>query len=343
MNPEQTESSTSFESENRSRKRQDAIYKNLGVENLVIPSLDPTPTNPKRFKESIVKSYNFTTENIAAYILELTLQGKRVAAVCGSGDFPISAYMYGASLVDAFDIMPSSCLYGELKVAGLQSLSYQEFLTFFGTTGNAIFGPESFSNHTYEKMKDLLSQTARIFFDQLISPHGRHPYMIPNGFLITKLAGAGMNAHKTMVPYLIDEEAYQQAQRALKPILFYPQEVSSFLSSDKRGKYDLVYLSNISAYGTRGKKPAELLAKSILPVGGDVIQVQPGVPDLRKSTRKWMEGLMHQDEREFGMKGRTFLVPMGYKGEHIENGANAINIFTKQPSILDRLFRPHTF
>lgn len=48
---------------------------------------------------------------------------------------------------------------------------------------------------------------------------------------------------------------------------------------------------------------------------------------------------MHQDEREFGMKGRTFLVPMGYKGKHIENGANAINIFTKQPSILDRLFR----
>lgn len=219
MKPEQTESSITGESENRSKQRQDEIYKSLGVENLIIPSLNPTSTNPKSFKESTVKSYNFTTENIAAYILELTLQGKQVAAVCGSGDFPISAYMYGASLVDAFDIMPSACLYGELKVAGLQSLSYQQFLAFFGTTGNAIFGPESFSNHTYEKMKDLLSQTARSFFDQLIYPQGRHPYMTPNGFLITKLAGAGMNAHRTMVPYLRDEGAYQQAQTALKPIL----------------------------------------------------------------------------------------------------------------------------
>ena len=75
--------------------------------------------------------YPFTTENIAGYMSDLDLKNKSVITVTGSSDHVINAIARGATNITTFDINPLTKYYMDLKLEGLRSLSYEEFLKIF--------------------------------------------------------------------------------------------------------------------------------------------------------------------------------------------------------------------
>lgn len=320
---------------------QDHIYRQNNIKVAVPDSF--ARENTRWFDAEKVKAYPFTTENLAFYMPMLDLQGKRVAAIAGSGDFPIGAYRFGVSCVDAFDVMPSACLFGELKVAGLRNFDYQEFLRFFATTGERLFGPQSFNYPSYEKIRDQISNTARDFFDSLITPNGRHQYLQPRGFLIAKIHDWG--ALRAMVPYLKDESAYRETQERLGPILFYPQDIKTFCRKAQT-KYDVVYISNILAYGDYNhwffllNKGTIDYAKAILRRQGEVIDVSNGYTGYEDYNRQHAESVAQERARDYKMTARSLFIPGGYtviEHEQEKQIANRVIILAKRPSVLDRL------
>ena len=58
-------------------------------------------------------------------------EGDRFATVLSSGDFALDGIFHGAKEVTTFDINKNQILPAELKVKGLQKLSYDDFVSFF--------------------------------------------------------------------------------------------------------------------------------------------------------------------------------------------------------------------
>lgn len=235
---------SSLESETNHTSQQDAIYRAFRMSDLSVPS-QPLPEHPTEFTPNTLNTYNFTTENLAGFVPKLNLADKKVLSIAGSGDFPICAYTFGAKTVTAVDVMPTACFYGELKFAALKKFNLDEFLTFFATNSNATYGPSSFAYQMYEQIREQLSETARKFFDKLITPEGNNEFLSPGKMLIDKIGHMG--EIRAMSYYLASKENYQQAQDRVKPTLFYPQPIDQFLASPtaKPNSFNLIYLSNI--------------------------------------------------------------------------------------------------
>lgn len=75
--------------------------------------------------------YPFTTENIAGYMNDLDLTGKRIITVTGSADHILNAILKGATDITTFDINPLTEKYMDLKISVIKKLSYNEFLNIF--------------------------------------------------------------------------------------------------------------------------------------------------------------------------------------------------------------------
>lgn len=315
---------------------QDAVYRQCGIQRIDPPSTFKKDF-PGEFTTASYKTYQFTTENIGGYIgdVNLPIRGSRIAVVSGSGDFPINTYLYGATMIDAVDISPVACLWGELKFAGLKTFNYDEFLSFFGTIGNLVLGPESFSFEQYHRLRGLLSETARHFFDQLITKEGRHQFLQPNAMFITKIWD--MHALRRMNPYLQNEQLYEEARKAAKPTLFYPQDIRTFLKQRKE-RYDVIYLSNVEDYLRGGKDPITV-AKQALVVGGVVMTTAPGYPSMGGETQEHVDSRQRESEKRYKMKGFWILANRGYEADDNYRGAIAVFVLKKQPSLLDRLRR----
>jgi len=100
-------------------------------------------------------AYPFTNENLIGNIgLTPLLMGKKIAGICGGGDFPITAVMAGARLVDAVDHSLPICCFAELKIAALTCLERERF----GTADYLL--PK-----VYREIRDMLSDQTQIFFD----------------------------------------------------------------------------------------------------------------------------------------------------------------------------------
>ena len=220
---------------------QDQIYRNLGIRS-INPPIIYTYEKPSQFSSETRKAYVFTNENMADFMPKLDLKDKKVLCIGASGDFIINAFLHGAKSVDAVDISPVACFMGELKLAGLKHLNYEEFLKFFGTTGQESFGKESFSRNQYDNLKGHISVEAQYFFNQIIGSSS----LSPNRMIIDTVKG--MSKIKKMNPYLKSQEDYNKAKDTLKPVAFYPQDIRIFLNQHKNSNYDFIYLSNIFSY-----------------------------------------------------------------------------------------------
>ena len=75
--------------------------------------------------------YPWTTENIAGYMNGLDLTNKKIITVTGSADHVINSIACGSKDITTFDINPLTKFYMDLKLAGLETLSYEEFLKVF--------------------------------------------------------------------------------------------------------------------------------------------------------------------------------------------------------------------
>ena len=230
---------------------QDDVYRSLAVTTPRIP-LNPLYGFPRYFIPSALKAYPFAIDNFAGWMPKLDLQDKRIAGICGSGDFVINAFLMGAKEIMSIDIMETACLFGELKIAAIKRLSYIDYLSFLATPGPDIFNSDSYAYHYYERVCDLLSVTARDFFDQLIKPTGNNPYLSPGGLLVCKIGQKAMPAIIRMNPYLKNASTYELAKKRIKTVLFFPQDITQFLCSAQT-TYDMVYLSNTRVYNPSDK------------------------------------------------------------------------------------------
>ncbi len=300
---------------------QDAIYQKLGVKP-IRPEDIPRDDSPKDF-EGRYQAYNFTTENLGAYMPHMDLNGKGILAVAGSSDFSIAAYALGAKDITAVDIMPGACLFGELKTAGLVEFDREDFMDFFATTGDKVFDSVSFDYHKYLRLRDLLSDTARSFFDQLIRPEGNHPSLSPDHLLITKIQS--MEDLKNMSYYLRDNKTYMQAQARFKPVLYYPQSITDRLvdASHGRQKYDMVYLSNVPTYlKDEGKQRVISEGRRVLTPKGNIIYTQfRSNDDIDPYRSEFERGLdAHNTFTGGSLKGMVVkseaMVSTGYEPDH---------------------------
>ena len=90
--------------------------------------------------------YPFTTENIAGYMKDLDLTGKKIITVTASSDHIINAILKGARNITTFDISPKTKYYMDLKLGSIEKLSFKEFLEIF------LYGNK---NITRKFIKDL--------------------------------------------------------------------------------------------------------------------------------------------------------------------------------------------
>ena len=106
--------------------------------------------------------YVYATEMVGNYYSFLNISGKKVLAVCGSGDQIIEAIYYGAEEVFGFDINEFSKYMLDLKIAAIKSLTYDEFIKFFGDEKVN----EGFDYIFFLKLKDNLKEETKNFFDK---------------------------------------------------------------------------------------------------------------------------------------------------------------------------------
>ena len=193
--------------------------------------------------------YPFATENIAAYLPGLAVRGQRVLTVGGSGDHVIGAALAGAKEVVAFDVNELAPLFAELKRAGLLRLTYAGFRGFFLPGGSSAF-----AHRTYLKLRPELSFAARYFFDRAYEACGRDGRKLrASGLFRTSHESAARDVANN--PYLASAAAFDRAKKAVK------KTASSWIAADvrelpaklagRRGRFDVILLSNIADYAHR--------------------------------------------------------------------------------------------
>jgi len=84
--------------------------------------------------------YVYGTEAMSGYYSKLHLKNKKILTIAGSGDPMINAFFTGAKDVIGFDLNYFSYFITSLKFEAIKTLTYKEFLRFFGTKKNkALF------------------------------------------------------------------------------------------------------------------------------------------------------------------------------------------------------------
>ena len=87
--------------------------------------------NKELLKNYFCWLYPFTNENIKGYYSKINFKNKNVLTVTASGDHALNALLLGANCVETFDSNPLAKYYSELKIAGIKTLSLEEFILFF--------------------------------------------------------------------------------------------------------------------------------------------------------------------------------------------------------------------
>ncbi|MBQ7140835.1 MAG: DUF3419 family protein [Bacilli bacterium] len=180
--------------------------------------------------------YPFTNENIEEYYKKNEIQGKDVLTVCSSGDHLFNAMLLDAKSVDCFDINRLSKYYMCLKMAGINCLNYDEFLTFFTKNNKCM------DKSTYKIIRDVLENDIKYFWDEVFSNK--------NGKKLRKstLFSKDENYKKNIIKcnnYLKPENYYILKNKISK---YNPKFLNldiKELPKNLDKQYDLIYLSNI--------------------------------------------------------------------------------------------------
>lgn len=199
-----------------------------------------------RYLERFSKIYSFTTENISDYMKYFDLDNKSLLTVGSSGDQVLNSFYLGARDITLFDINPYCKYYVYLKIAGILSLTYEQFQLFFFKYYNNPFGKNKlmFDKSIYDKkIKDtlkVLDYESFLFFDELFSMYSGNK--IRNRLFDDdedrKVVIKGFNN------YLRDEDSYNKMKSIIKKIYFNYINGNIF-EDDINGKFDNIFLSNL--------------------------------------------------------------------------------------------------
>jgi len=192
-------------------------------------------------KNKFNKIYSFATENIS-YIDKLPMRNLSSALVItGSGDQAIFLTEKGVRNITCLDINYLANYYAQLKISAIKSLSYDEFILFFGNYNKE----QTFNYHVYKKLTHNLSYEAEKFWNQQYLNNKYSGYSIRNSDLFN-LKHDQWEQKILNVPYLASKELYDKIQKSIKLTTF------KFITKDfiqiPQEKYDIILLSNIADY-----------------------------------------------------------------------------------------------
>lgn len=196
----------------------------------------------QKVKENVMGRFNsiypFTSENIAGYMKDLDLTGKKVITVTGSTDHILNAILQGATEITTFDINPLTKPYMDLKISALKNLSYEDFIKLF------LF--ESNMNLDYSIISSLdMSDESKMFWLEQLSKFNNNGIELRNSSLFnTKY----FNPYSKLWQNLyLEKSKYNLLKQQLKDanITFINASLKDLRIEDN---FDYMFLSNISDY-----------------------------------------------------------------------------------------------
>lgn len=197
--------------------------------------------------------YLFSNEDMSDNVYRKELTGKKnLLSVIGSGDQVINSILFGSENITAFDISNFPKYLLLLKLGAIESLTKEEFITFFTREPD-----EKEMLKLFKKIANHLDEKTLNFWYYLISNFSIEE--IRNSKLIKKIRMEYMNPFQN--PYLIDKNSFEIIRERLqgtKLTLFDGDIYSLAKNGNQNSGYDLANLSNITSYNRR-KANLELL------------------------------------------------------------------------------------
>ena len=196
----------------------------------------------QKVKENVMGRFNsiypFTSENIAGYMKDLDLTGKKVITVTGSTDHILNAILQGTTEITTFDINPLTKPYMDLKISALKNLSYEDFIKLF------LF--ESNMNLDYSIISSLdMSNESKMFWLEQLSKFNNNGIELRNSSLFnTKY----FNPNSKLLQNLyLERSKYNLLKQQIKDanITFINASLKDLRIEDN---FDYMFLSNISDY-----------------------------------------------------------------------------------------------
>ncbi len=225
------------------------------------------------------RAYLSTNEWHQAVLDNVDFKNKRVLGVTGSADFMLSSINKGAREFVGVDISLLSCLFAELKIAGLRNLSHEQFTGFF--VSNEPDDPRAFSINTYEtKLRNDLSTVAKAFFDKIIGNTYQHSFpgrvqaAMPLAYAFFTISDDSYDL-QAETHYLSSPEHFYHTKRQLANSeinLVRGDLLEKIRSEDSvKGKFDIIYTSNIHDYASLKPSAMMNVVNQRLNPGGKII------------------------------------------------------------------------
>ncbi len=197
--------------------------------------------------------YLVSTEHPWTVLQTLSVQGRKVLCVAGSGDIPIYFSSLEPDSLTVVDVSIQACALTELKKAAYRHLNRQEFCEFFfhgipeadklWTTLWGLNPPTSHQRFAlYDKLREAISSEAQPFFDTLILRHPDHK----NPF--TAFLRPTDRFHLGLLPCLKSDASYRLwVQGAHRPFSIIASSLEDCLVSTNEA-FHIIYTSNIVEY-----------------------------------------------------------------------------------------------
>ena len=195
--------------------------------------------------------YLFSNENLREYYPHFKIKDGNVLTVCGSGDQVISSILYDAKNIDVFDSNKLTYYNLMLKIAAIESLSYDQFISFYSINDMNVDRLE-----LYEKISaNIYNENIRVFWDKIINDD------VFNFFWLF-FESNGLNEFVIKrIPYM-DNQNFNVLKNKVNGINIIFKNSDIFQLFDEFNKeYNFINLSNIYSYIKDKNKFIELCNK----------------------------------------------------------------------------------
>lgn len=188
--------------------------------------------------------YSFATENID-FINYLPINENihsKALTITGSGDQALLLVQKGFINITNIDVNYLAKYYGELKIAAVSMLSFNEFIDFFKNEERAL------SYQVYKKLSSKISIESEKFWNQQYMHNNYNGKSIRNSSLFN-LKHDDWDIKLNNIPYLNSEEQYNKIKKLLNEnniqFKFITDDYQNIQLNDV---YDVILLSNIADY-----------------------------------------------------------------------------------------------
>lgn len=186
--------------------------------------------------------YRMTNENVSSKEYISSIKNKeRILSVIASGDQIINSILLGSIDIEGFDISRFPKYFLMLKLAAIQELKKDEYLSFFiGDIHNELFNYD-----VYSKIYKRLDKEYQEFWDSLFD-YFDSIELIESMLFRTNIENKNLMIHNNL--YLQDDN-YEIIKRKIDniDIKFYEGNIFELINSNMK-PFDLVNLSNIINY-----------------------------------------------------------------------------------------------